>query len=162
MHVFIIGNSGSGKSTLAAHLSKHAGLRHVDLDTVAWDEPGVRRDVDASVEALRATLEGPAVLEGMYVDIVEAAISPEDRLIWLDLPVESCLENCRARPHEPHKWPSAAAQDAFLPKLLDFVRGYDEREGPLGRSAAEHLFADFGGQTLRLTAMSQVAALTGA
>lgn len=161
MHVFIIGNSGSGKSTLATHLSKRAGLRHIDLDTVAWDEPGVRKQVADSVEELRAVLSGPSVLEGMYVDIVEAAIGPDDRLIWLDMPVESCIENCLARPHEPHKWPSAEAQDAFLPDLLEFVRGYDEREGPLGRRAAERLVAAFAGQSLQLTTMSQVASLTG-
>jgi|GEM_PF-6635234 len=58
-----------------------------------------------------------AVIEGCYADIVAALARPEDALIWMDTPVDECILRAQTRGHEPHKWPSAAAQNAFLPTL---------------------------------------------
>jgi len=154
MHTFIIGGSGAGKSSLAQRLAAAEDRQHIDLDPYAWaDTPGQRRDTAAAAAAVRAAAaEQPAVIEGCYADLVAALIQPGDRLIWLDLPVERCVAHCRARPFEPHKWPSAAAQDAFLPKLLDFVRAYPTRDDDLGAAAHRTLFEGHTGPRQRLQA----------
>ena len=41
--IVVFGNSGSGKTTLARVLTSQYGLAHLDLDSLAWDSPGVRR-----------------------------------------------------------------------------------------------------------------------
>ena len=145
--VFVIGNSGSGKTTFASALAKRLGRAHIDLDEVAFsDQVGTRRPVAESV-AMLASREGlaSAVIEGCYADLVEALATEDDHLVWLALELEACVQNARYRPWEPHKWPTAAAQNAALPMLLDFIATYDERTDPTGRAAHERLFTGFVG-----------------
>src|SRR6266436_8125163 len=40
--IVVFGNSGSGKTTLARVLTSQYGLAHLDLDSLAWDSPGVQ------------------------------------------------------------------------------------------------------------------------
>jgi adenylate kinase family enzyme len=152
-HTFIVGNSGSGKSTLARRLSKEHGSAHVDLDRFAWTEVvGIRRELRASVEAVRKELgDRSAVIEGCYADLVEALATADDHLIFLDIPLQQCIAHCHARPFEPHKWPSAEAQDSFLPGLIEHVRSYPTRLDSLGWAAHDRLFQAFSGTKERIT-----------
>ena len=146
--VFVIGNSGSGKTTFARGLAERLGRPHLDLDAVAFsDQADTRRPVEASVELLTATLgfDARPVIEGCYADLVQALADADDHLVWLDLPVAACIDNARARPWEPHKWPNADAQDAFLPRLIAFIEGYPTDPAPTGRPAHAQLFSDFPG-----------------
>jgi predicted GNAT family acetyltransferase len=146
--IFVVGNSGSGKTTFARALAERLGRPHLDLDAVAFsDQAGTRRPVEASVERLSSTPDFDArpVVEGCYADLVQALAGADDHLVWLDLPVAECVENARARPWEPHKWPSADAQDAFLPRLIGFIEGYPTDPTPTGRPAHAQLFSDFPG-----------------
>lgn len=151
--LFIFGNSGSGKSTLARRLALQRNVLHLDLDRFAWTATiGERRELKDSLAAIQAELgEQPAVIEGMYSDLVEQLISPQDELIWLDLPLEDCIAHCKARPFEAHKWESAEAQNAFLPRLLEFLPDYYEVDTSIGRRAHEAVFAAFGGKKRRIT-----------
>ncbi|MEL6345499.1 MAG: shikimate kinase [Myxococcota bacterium] len=150
MHVFIMGNSGSGKTSLAKRIAAQEGRAHVDLDPFAWTEDRARRDpVDAVAEIWQMADGRPVVIEGCYADLVRAMIRPEDRLIWLDVPVDVCVARCQSRPFEPHKWASPAEQDAFLPDLIAFVRTYPVREDDLGRAAHLKLFMNHTGQKTR-------------
>lgn len=145
----ILGNSGSGKSTLAARLAEEHGLAHLDLDTVAW-EPGeiaAPRDPQAArADVARFCAEHRAwVVEGCYASLVEVALAFGPELVWLDLDVEACVANCRARPFEPHKYASREEQDARLEFLIAWVRGYGERDGELGRREHARLFEAYRG-----------------
>jgi len=146
--VFVIGNSGSGKTSLAKQLADDLGRPRVDLDEVAFsDQLGTRRPVVESIELLRSTaaLDARAVIEGCYADLVAALAGEEDHIMWLDLPISACVENARSRPWEPHKWPSAEAQDAFLPNLIAFIESYPSNPTPTGRPAHRALFREFPG-----------------
>ena len=151
-NVFVVGNSGAGKSTWARALARADGRVHVDLDAYAWaGTVGIRRNVSDAAEAIRHHLSGrPAVVEGCYADLVDALAEPQDALVWLDIPLENCVSHCESRPFEPHKWETAAAQDAFLPRLIEFVRAYDSRTDAMGRLAHTALFDRFSGPRARL------------
>ncbi len=152
MKVFVIGNSGAGKTTHAERLADELGVVHLDLDLFAFvDQTTTRRDVSSSVRRISDQLAGcDGVLDGCYADIVEAMADETDTLIWLDTPVDECVERARMRPHEPHKWPTAEDQDAFLPELIEFIRSYPERTDSTGRAAHETLFRQFPGAKQRL------------
>lgn len=152
MNVFVIGNSGAGKTTHAKRLAEELGFVHFDLDPVAFvDQAGTRRDVLESVTLIAQELAGrEAVLDGCYADIVDVMSTEEDTLIWIDTPVELCVERARVRGHEAHKWPSKTAQDEFLPRLIDFIRAYPTRDDPTGKAAHERIFAGFPGVKQRL------------
>lgn len=153
--IAILGNSGSGKSTLAARLARDLGLEMLDLDTVAWvpGQEAVARDPLEAAGLVRAfcTRGDHWVLEGCYASLIEAALASQPMLIWLDPGVDVCQAHCRARPWEPHKYSSPAAQERNLAMLLDWVAGYDTREGELGRAAHEALSARYAGPKLHWT-----------
>lgn len=148
MHrILIFGNSGSGKTTMARALAREHGLAHLDLDSLAWDAPGVRRSHDASLAAIEAFLSAhPAwVIEGCYADLLEPVLATASEVRFLNPGVEACVRNCRARPWEPEKYASPAEQDERLGFLLQWVRQYETRGDEYSLQAHRRLFESFRG-----------------
>lgn len=153
--VVVFGNSGSGKSTLAHELCDREGLAHLDLDLIAW-LPGVppeRKPLDESITEIDAFIHTHQgwVIEGGYADLLECVMPQCSEIIYLNLPVAACIENARARPWEPHKYESKAAQDANLEMLIDWISQYPDRSDTFSRSAHEALYTQFAGKKTMLT-----------
>ena len=57
---------------MARAVATEHGLTHLDLDLIAWDAPGERRPLDASVAMLEAFFAANDgwVIEGCYGDLV--------------------------------------------------------------------------------------------
>jgi adenylate kinase family enzyme len=98
--VLIMGNGGSGKTWLAQRIGEQ--LRHaiVHLDDIHW-EPGrygIARDRTLRDEMVMAGAGGQTwVMEGVYGQLVNMALSRATALIWLDLPIEACIANVKQR-----------------------------------------------------------------
>lgn len=154
--ILIFGNSGSGKSTLARHLGKERGLAHLDLDTLAWlpEMPPRRAPLATSAEAIQRFLDAHAawVIEGCYSDLLQLVTHAASELVFLNLPVANCLDNARARPWEPHKYPSPEAQNANLDMLLDWIRHYEIRQDEFSCHAHLALYDAFPGPKRMLRA----------
>jgi adenylate kinase family enzyme len=151
--ILILGNSGSGKSTYAKQIADREGLTHVDLDPYAWrpTDPPIRRAVEDSLKELRAALPGHGwVVEGCYADLVEGVSHDADLLLFLNPGVEACVRHCRARPFESHKYETPEAQDQNLAMLIEWVRGYDTREGPMSLAGHRAVFDGFEGEKREL------------
>jgi len=148
--VLILGNSGSGKTTAAREL----GLPHLDLDSVAWSEPGIRAPLAESEAAILAfhNAHPSWVMEGSYASLAEIAAPLCTEFRFLNPGVETCLAHCRQRPWEPEKYDSPEAQDERLAFLLDWVRSYDSREDEYGLAAHRAVFDAFGGPKREVTA----------
>jgi adenylate kinase family enzyme len=145
--VVIFGNSGSGKTTMAGALAAELGVPHLDLDSIAWERPLVRRSIPATVALLHAFIEAnPAwVIEGCYGEVVAAAAVHCDELRFLNPGIEACIANCLRRPWEPTKFPTKAEQDAMLGALLDWVREYETRDDEYGLARHRAVFESFSG-----------------
>lgn len=152
--IIIFGNSGSGKSTLARRLAELHGAAHLDLDTIAWkaDAPGVRAEPGASRAALREFAENNPdwIIEGCYSELLKEASEFCTEMVFLNPGVAACVENCRARPWEPHKYASAEAQDENLKMLLGWVREYETRADEFSLAAHRELFDSFAGAKIEL------------
>jgi len=161
----LLGNSGSGKSTLAQRLAREAGLHHLDLDTLAWEPatPPRRRAVADSLRALTAFMDVSDrwVIEGCYADLIEATLPRCTRLVFLDPGIEACVANARARPWEPHKYPSQEAQDANLAMLIGWIRDYETRQDVFSRAAHQALLDRFAGEKFELRSREAIAAFPG-
>lgn len=165
--ILIFGNSGAGKSTLARALASKHDLAHLDLDTLAWLPAGpgetpqrrplaeASQSIDEFIAACERTGQG-WVIEGCYADLLEHASARAAALYFLNPGVEVCVEHCRQRQWEPHKYESKAAQDANLEFLIDWVRGYAGREGTLSLGAHRALFEGFTGHKRELRAAADV------
>lgn len=150
MRIAIMGNSGSGKSTLAVWLAARTGATLLDLDTVAWapDSIAVARptaDAELDVRAFCAA-RASWVVEGCYANLVQQTLQFAPRLLFLNPGEKQCLDNCRARPWEAHKYPSKDEQDKRLDFLLSWVTEYYTRDGEMSLSAHTGCFNSYGGE----------------
>jgi uncharacterized membrane protein YbaN (DUF454 family)/adenylate kinase family enzyme len=148
--ILIFGNSGSGKSTLAKKLCDEDSLAHLDLDTLAWrrsDAP-VRKPLKESEQEIAQFIRANPgwVIEGCYTDLLELAAPYSSEIIFLNLPVETCIANAKKRPWEPHKYESKDAQDANLAMLIDWIAQYTERDDTFSRGAHEAFYEAYAGQ----------------
>ncbi len=150
--ILIFGNSGAGKSTLAQHLAALERLEHLDLDDLAWAsaDPPIRREPrDSARDIGRFMDEHPGwIIEGCYADLLAVAARRCTRMIFLNPGIEACIENCRARPWEPHKYASAEEQNASLEMLIDWVRQYETRDDVFSLASHRRLFDGFSGDKI--------------
>ena len=156
MHkIIIFGNSGSGKTTLAKQLSSSHLLPHFDLDVIAWQPttPPLRMPIAESEKKLDNFFEKNTawIIEGCYADLLELAIPHANQIIFLNLPIETCVENARKRPWEPHKYQTPEAQDANLAMLVDWIKQYDQRTDTFSKAAHEALFDGYSGKKIMYT-----------
>lgn len=151
----IFGNSGAGKSTMAKAIVAAESAGHLDLDTIAWllTAPPTRMPLEQSFALVDAFLQDNTcwVIEGCYADLIEYALHHADNAIFLNLPASLCVENAKARPWEPHKYPSKAAQDANLDMLINWIQDYDTRDDGFSRASHQALFDGFEGQKIMYT-----------
>jgi len=151
--ILIFGNSGSGKSTLSKRLTQENGFKYLDLDILAWTETTgselpERRALSESVELINQFIEKNKswVVEGCYADLLAHLLESADEVIFLNPGVETCLNNCRNRPWEPHKYASIEEQNKNLDMLLEWVKRYPERDDEFSLSAHRKLFEKFSGK----------------
>ena len=123
--ILIFGNSGSGKSTLARRLCETHNLSHLDLDTIAWKptSPPERKPIEESDQEIQAFTASNEtwVIEGCYTDLLKLVEAQSTEIVFMNLPIELCIANARARPWEPHKYKTKQAQDDNLPMLIDWM-----------------------------------------
>lgn len=156
MHrILIFGNSGSGKSTMAAELSREHLLPLLDLDSLAWSSPGVRRPMRESCDEIEGFVSThPAwVAEGCYADLLEFLLPHATEVRFLNPGTDACVANCRARPWEPDKYPTKAAQDARLDFLVQWVKEYETRTDEYSLARHRALFESFNGPKHEFTTM---------
>ncbi len=148
--LLIFGNSGSGKSTLAKAICREHSLAHLDLDTIAWlaQTPPTRREISESKIAIERFVADHRgwVIEGCYADLLEVVTPFCSEMIFLNPGIDACIENCRSRPWEPHKYPSKEAQDANLEMLIRWVREYATRTDEFSLFAHRRVFDNFAGR----------------
>lgn len=147
--ILIFGNSGSGKSTLAKRLCQTEALAHLDLDTLAWQAtmPPQRQPIVQSQAAINHFTDSHEnwVIEGCYSDLLELLLDKATEIVFMDLPIEQCINNAKNRPWEPHKYPSPADQDANLDMLIQWIRQYENRQDCFSRQAHRMLYHRFSG-----------------
>lgn len=155
VRILIFGNSGSGKSTLARRFALQYKLALLDLDEVVWSrtefaqfkpEPEIVRELE-----LFLTVNPAWVVEGCYGSWMKHLEQHCTEMVFLNPAEELCLRNCRTRPWEPAKYSTKEEQDAELPLLLEWVRGYYTRSDDMSLTAHRRLFDAFNGTKREIT-----------
>lgn len=126
----------------------------LDLDTIAWDrsKPGIRAELTLSLTKLDTFMKVHEdwIVEGCYADLISAASGSATELVFLNPGIQTCIENCKSRPWEDHKYSSQQAQDKNLKMLIDWVAEYEVREDEYSLVAHRRVFEAFAGQKVEL------------
>jgi adenylate kinase family enzyme len=153
--VLIFGNSGSGKSTLAKKICGSENLSHLDLDTLAWKPkiPPERKSINESESDITRfiNLNKGWVIEGCYSDLLKVALPFSSEIVFMNVPVELCIENARNRPWEPHKYESKEAQDNNLEMLVSWISQYSKREDTFSEAEHKRLYEQYSGKKSMVT-----------
>lgn len=153
--VLIFGNSGSGKSTLARKLCSADALPHLDLDTLAWMPTALpeRKPLKESKSDISEFISSNKgwVIEGCYSDLLEMALPFSNEMIFMNLPIELCIENARNRPWESHKYESKEAQDKNLGMLTNWISQYSGRTDTFSEASHKVLYEQYTGAKRMVT-----------
>lgn len=90
--VAVVGSTASGKSVFAAKLAARLGVPHVELDALFWGPNWTPPDDDDFRAIVRC--EGSAdgwVIDGNYSRFLPITLERADTVVWLDLPLRTCL-----------------------------------------------------------------------
>lgn len=121
----------------------------MDLDTVAWlagtSTPARKPFPDSKAEILKIVALDCWVVEGCYADLLEVAVPRATEIVFLNPGADTCVQNARNRPWEPHKYSSPEEQDANLEMLVNWIREYDRRTDEFSYTAHRRLFDNFVG-----------------
>ena len=128
--VIVIGCPGSGKSTFSRALQRKMGLPLHYLDMMYWNADKTTVEKSVFRERLAAVLASDAwIIDGNYGSTMEMRMQACDTVIFLDYPLEVCLDGIRARrakPREDMPWVETEEDAEFL----EFVKGYGEQQKP--------------------------------
>jgi len=91
--VSVIGTSGSGKTTFAGRLAERLGVAHVELDALFWRPDWQEPDETEFRARVVAALDRPEgwVSDGNYARLFEDVLARADTVVWLDLPMRTCV-----------------------------------------------------------------------
>ena len=152
----IVGNGGSGKSWLAERLALAISAPAVDLDEIHWLPGGfnARREPAVAVDMVRTKAADDAwVIEGVFGWLANEALPRATALIWLDVPVEDCIANVKARGQK------SGGDAASFAALIEWVADYRVRTNANSRTAHERAFDAFAGHKVRISSRAEMADL---
>jgi adenylate kinase family enzyme len=90
--IAVVGTSGSGKTTFATALSRRLGISRIELDALNWGPGWTPVDVETFRARVREAVAAEAwVSDGNYAAVRPLVLERADTVVWLDLPLRTCL-----------------------------------------------------------------------
>ena len=128
--VIVIGCPGSGKSRLSRALHNKTGIPLYHLDMMYWNADKTTVEKSAFLERLYVVLEKDEwIIDGNYGSTMELRMAACDTVIFLDYPLEVCLDGIKERHGKPRSdmpW-IETEEDA---EFIEFIKNYNEQQKP--------------------------------
>ena len=128
--VIVIGCPGSGKSTVSRALHNKTGIPLYHLDMMYWNADKTTVEKSIFLERLSAVLEkNEWIIDGNYGSTMELRMAACDTVIFLDYPLDVCLDGIRERRGKPRSdmpW-IETEEDA---EFIEFIKNYEEQQKP--------------------------------
>ena len=128
--VIVIGCPGSGKSTVSRALHNKTGIPLYHLDMMYWNADKTTAEKSVFLERLSAVLEKDEwFIDGNYGSTMELRMATCDTVIFLDYPLDVCLDGIkdrRGKPRSDMPWIETEEDSEFI----DFIKNYNEQQKP--------------------------------
>ena len=128
--VIVIGCPGTGKSTFSRALHNKTGIPLYHLDMMYWNADKTTVEKSVFLERLSVVLEKDEwIIDGNYSSTMELRMAACDTVIFLDYPLEMCLDGIRERRGKPRSdmpW-IEIEEDA---EFIEFIKSYNEQQKP--------------------------------
>ena len=128
--VIVIGCPGSGKSTVSRTLHNKTGIPLYHLDMMYWNADKTTVEKSVFLERLSDVLEKDEwIIDGNYSSTMELRMAACDTVIFLDYPLDVCLDGIRKRRGKPRSdmpW-IETEEDA---EFIEFIKYYNEQQKP--------------------------------
>ena len=128
--IIVIGCPGGGKSTFSQQLHKITGIPLYHLDMLYWNTDKTTVEKSVFLERLAQTLDKDEwIIDGNYTSTMEWRISACDTVIFLDYPVDVCLEGIRQRrgwPRSDIPWIETEEDTEFI----EFIKSFNKQQKP--------------------------------
>ena len=126
--VLVIGCPGSGKSTFARALQSATGLPLYYLDMLNWNADKTTVDRQVFIDRLNKILPCDEwIIDGNYSSTMELRMVACDTVIFLDYPLDVCLDGIRERRGKPRSdmpWIETEEDSEFI----EFIKNYNEQQ----------------------------------
>ena len=128
--IAVTGGIGSGKSTVSRALHNKTSIPLYHLDMMYWNADKTTVEKSVFLERLSAVLEKDEwIIDGNYGSTMELRMAACDTVIFLDYPLEVCLDGIKQRRGKPRSdmpW-IETEEDA---EFIEFIKNYNEQQKP--------------------------------
>ncbi len=128
--IIVIGCPGSGKSTVSRALHNKSGIPLYHLDMMYWNADKTTVEKSVFLERLSAVFEKDEwIIDGNYGSTMELRMAACDTVIFLDYPLDVCLDGIKERHGKPRSdmpW-IETEEDA---EFIEFIKSYNEQQKP--------------------------------
>ena len=126
--VIVIGCPGSGKSTVSRELHNKTGIPLYHLDMMYWNADKTTVEKSVFLERLSDVLEKDEwIIDGNYSSTMELRMVACDTVIFLDYPLDVCLDGIKERRGKPRSdmpWIETEEDEVFI----KFIKSYNEQQ----------------------------------